>query len=353
MLFAEHPLVFACSKCIVEDILRPEELAYCLKIGLLTSGSSDVKGISFIHKTVQEFYAAQLLFNNCEHFVNTLKRRTSSVERALELSSVFLFLGGMNTKPLADMCLHIKDIVDADKRFQIVRFKGEHRQYERKQYIIFVKSLSFMITHCIAESLYSHFTDFTVVLRDLYIDNDSVQTVIECFPFITISDLKSLHINCDCSLTSTMKGIQPIVEQTKDVVEMLHISNLSFFEKMFHMRMRSLKSLDLCNLSLALPQIEQLLKAAPKLVQICLYNFESEGEMYELLSCEYSTMSNCGARKISRVVCVNRSVTLKGQEKYPELRELTLELLPRDFIKMKTILSSRKCRCENVKHCVL
>jgi hypothetical protein len=253
----------------------------------------------------------------------------------------------MNPKAMKNVSWHVSGLVDADERFRIVRFKGDHTQFEINQHRIIVKSLSDMFTDCIAESLHSSFTVCDVIIRDLYIGNDSVQKVLECFPYIRTSYLKNLHIDCDCSLTSTMIGIQPIVEQTKDIVEMVRISHLDLFENVFlHINhMHLLKSLELCNLDLTPTQIEQLLGSAPNPVRVFLYNFETKSEIYALMPCEY--LSNC-ARKNSCEGCLHHSVT----EKYPELKEITLELLHNDFIRMKEILSSWKCSCTDVKHCM-
>ena len=350
MSFAELPSTHSCYRCTAEEILKYEGLTYCIKVGILTSELNNLKLIYFLHKSFQEYYAALYFNTNYVHCVDTLKRRTVSVEHALELSSLLIFLSGTNPMAMTEMVKHIKNLVDADERFQIVRFKGEHEQGERTQHRNLVKNLSHLITDCAAESLtiIDNVDDFHVVLSDLYIDNESVRTVLACFHHLSTSYLKSLHIDCDCSLTSTMKNIQPIIEKTKDVVEMLHMSDITVFEVFLHIkRMRSLKSLGLFNLALTSHQVEQLLRSAPKLAGVVLYNFESKKEYNAVLSCADSTLTKCTRKNTLQGEIASHSSTIKVDEKYPELKELTLELLHKDFIRMKKILSSLRC-CPSV-----
>ncbi|XP_053382041.1 uncharacterized protein LOC123543813 [Mercenaria mercenaria] len=115
----ESTLVF--SQSVTEKHLTPEYLKLSLNSGMLTQSTEktltkQISKFSFSHKTVHEFFCA--LYISCQNesdVKNIVLNKCKSLQSILDMSTVLVFISGMNTKIISSISQEFLSVISEDK----------------------------------------------------------------------------------------------------------------------------------------------------------------------------------------------------------------------------------------------
>ncbi|XP_053381671.1 uncharacterized protein LOC123533711 [Mercenaria mercenaria] len=116
----ESTLVF--SQSMTEKHLTPEYLKLSLASGLLTQSTEktftkQISKFSFSHKTIQEFFCA--LYISCQNESNVKEiflKKCKSLRSILDMSTVLVFISGMNAENISSISRNFMSVINEDKR---------------------------------------------------------------------------------------------------------------------------------------------------------------------------------------------------------------------------------------------
>ncbi|XP_053382016.1 uncharacterized protein LOC128549404 [Mercenaria mercenaria] len=115
----ESTLVF--SQSVTEKHLTPEYLKLSLNSGILTQSTEktltkQISKFSFSHKTVQEFFCA--LYISCQNendVKNNVLNKCKSLQSILDMSTVLVFISGMNAEIISSISQEFLSVISEDK----------------------------------------------------------------------------------------------------------------------------------------------------------------------------------------------------------------------------------------------
>ncbi|XP_053406524.1 uncharacterized protein LOC123527561 [Mercenaria mercenaria] len=164
----ESTLVF--SQSVTESYLNKDDLKLCLLSGILTQSKQEKltkhsSKVSFSHKTVQECLCAMHISCQNEEDVKTIVlQRFKSVQNILDMSTVIVFISGMNAKVMSSISHELMSVINED---QITRTYRSMTRYDYK-YVNPLRDIQNMYISCLNEN-----TDNTsLCFQDFIIDYD-------------------------------------------------------------------------------------------------------------------------------------------------------------------------------------
>ncbi|XP_053379341.1 uncharacterized protein LOC123527943 [Mercenaria mercenaria] len=112
-------LVF--NQSVTVKYLNKDDLKLCLLSGILTQSkevklTSESYKVSFSHKTVQEYFCAQNIC--CQSEIDVEKfvlHRFNSVQNILDMSTVFIFISGMEAKIMSSISRELMSVISEDQ----------------------------------------------------------------------------------------------------------------------------------------------------------------------------------------------------------------------------------------------
>ncbi|XP_053385467.1 uncharacterized protein LOC123539385 [Mercenaria mercenaria] len=116
----ESTLVF--SKSVADKYLSPNYLKLSLDSGILTQSTEktltkQISKCSFSHKTVQEFFCALYISCQNESDVNEIfLKECKSVQSILDMSTVLVFVSGMNGEIISSISRNFMSVISEDTR---------------------------------------------------------------------------------------------------------------------------------------------------------------------------------------------------------------------------------------------
>ncbi|XP_053381662.1 uncharacterized protein LOC123558371 [Mercenaria mercenaria] len=116
----ESILVF--NKSVADKYLSPNDLKLSLYSGLLTQSTEktltkQISKLSFSHKTIQEFFCA--LYISCQNESDVKEiflKECKSLQSILDMSTVFVFISGMNAEIISSISRNFMSVISEDKR---------------------------------------------------------------------------------------------------------------------------------------------------------------------------------------------------------------------------------------------
>ncbi|XP_045212363.2 uncharacterized protein LOC123563570 [Mercenaria mercenaria] len=173
-----NTLVF--DKTKADGFLSKECLRVSLDSGMLTEtenlGSLLVKKckISFCHKTVQEYLAA--LYMQATKEGDDIVKKTlnicKSIDSLLEMSSVFVFLSGLNYKTFECLSDKLAIIVNKDESIQKYRHGCISSTSNYSFVVKPLKDIQNMYINCMKEIQMQNHEKLRLCLQDIFIDED-------------------------------------------------------------------------------------------------------------------------------------------------------------------------------------
>ncbi|XP_053378594.1 uncharacterized protein LOC123527060 [Mercenaria mercenaria] len=170
-LFSEkHESTLAFSPLVTKKYLNTEDMELCLESGILTQSkevklTSQSSKVSFSHKTLQEYFCALYVSCQNENDVEKLvQQKFSSVQNILDMSTVFIFISGMNAEIMSSISRELMSVISEDK---ITRTYRSMTDYDYR-YVNPLKDIQNMYVPCLKEN-----TDNTsLCFQDFIIDDD-------------------------------------------------------------------------------------------------------------------------------------------------------------------------------------
>jgi hypothetical protein len=127
-----------------------------------------VKKVSFLHKSLQEFFAAiYISMQFTAETENQIHRACSTVENVFEFSNVFLFLSGIKPISMYRISVHICNLADTDT--VISQFR-DRKTTGHTEGLLKACRLQATICSCLQESKNGNYDDVKIRLRDIVFD---------------------------------------------------------------------------------------------------------------------------------------------------------------------------------------
>ncbi|XP_060597032.1 uncharacterized protein LOC132750951 [Ruditapes philippinarum] len=192
--------------------LSQNTIRLCLTLGLLSqkkflgiSNMLPVKKVSFLHKSLQELFAAiYISMQFSAETENHIHRACSTVENVFEFSNVFLFLSGMKPSIMYHISGHICKLADNDTVIE------QYRDRKGTGFIVGlskVRRLQATICTYLQESKKSNYDEAIIRLRDIVFEG-KLSLVFKTMNAASVSILDTLFNITPCSIaTLTLRNL--------------------------------------------------------------------------------------------------------------------------------------------------
>ncbi|XP_053379354.1 uncharacterized protein LOC128548476 [Mercenaria mercenaria] len=213
----ESTLVF--SQSVTERYLNKDDLKLCLLSGILTQSkevklTSESYKVSFSHKTVQEYFCA--LYICCQSEIDVEK--FSSVQNILDMSTVFIFISGMNAEIMSSISRELMSVISED---QITRTYRSMAGYDYR-YVNPLIDIQNMYISCLKEN-----TDNTsLCFQDFIIDKKCQQEN----HFLNLKHLVIHNKSNIMSLSIRIEGIRCL----RELIDQCELDDLHGVKKIFY-----------------------------------------------------------------------------------------------------------------------
>ncbi|XP_053378585.1 uncharacterized protein LOC123538925 [Mercenaria mercenaria] len=220
----ESTLVF--SQSVTERFLNKDDLKLdlCLLSGILTKSkevklTSESYKVSFSHKTVQEYFCA--LYICCQSEIDVEKfvlHRFKSVQNILDMSTVFIFISGMNAEIMSSISRELMSVISED---QITRTYRSMTYYDSR-YVNPLKDIQNMYISCLKEN-----TDNTsLCFQDFIIDKECQQEN----HFLNLKQLVIHNKSNIMSLSIKIEGIRCL----RELIDQCELDDLHSVKKIYY-----------------------------------------------------------------------------------------------------------------------
>ncbi|XP_053390330.1 uncharacterized protein LOC128553230 [Mercenaria mercenaria] len=148
----ESTLVF--TKSIVDKYLSPNDFKLSLDLGILTQSTErtlikQISKVSFSHSTMHTFYCALYAsFQNENDIKDIVLKTCKSLQSILDMSTLFVFISGMNTDIMSSISHEFLSVINVDKRTSEYRSHLEYEQYAKHP----LKDIQDMYISCMKEN---------------------------------------------------------------------------------------------------------------------------------------------------------------------------------------------------------
>ncbi|XP_053380311.1 uncharacterized protein LOC123542285 [Mercenaria mercenaria] len=154
-LFSENKeSTLVLSQSMKEKHLTPEYLKLSLASGLLTQSTEttltkQISKFSFSHKTEQEFFCA--LYISCQNESDVKKiflKECKSLQNILDMSTVLVFISGMNAEIISSISRNFMSVISEDKRTSEYRTTTDYNRFVNQP----LKDIQDMYISCMKEN---------------------------------------------------------------------------------------------------------------------------------------------------------------------------------------------------------
>ncbi|XP_060564775.1 uncharacterized protein LOC132723987 [Ruditapes philippinarum] len=256
----ESALIF--DDHIVNKFISTDEQRFLLNKGLLSQNkdfrkvSERKSNFSFQHKTIQEYFAA-LYIQSSPHNPDLKKRlltEYSTLESILQLSNMFVFLGGFSPvayQNISDLQRSIMSTDETISRFRC-RLSGRTSLPENRKCWEDVKSFQSMQTDILQEMLRNNHRDYYLYLEDVVLDNSITykrfKTLVKIIQKNT-NNIKSLSIEQSRSTKEVSDRLSKLDLPNLKLLQKLEViatPPINYLKQLLTNSEKSLKCLDLC-----------------------------------------------------------------------------------------------------------
>ncbi|XP_053379412.1 uncharacterized protein LOC123527485 [Mercenaria mercenaria] len=224
-LFSEkHESTLVFSPLVTERYLSTDDMKLCLESGILTQSKQEKLTsrsfkVSFVHKTVQEYFCALHISCQNENDVEKLmQQKFSSVQNILDMSTVFIFISGMNAEIMSSISRELMSVISED---QITRTYRSMTVYDYR-YVNPLKDIQNMYISCLKEN-----TDNTsLCFQDFIIDRECQQEN----HFLNLKQLVIHNKRNIMSLNIKIEGIRCL----RELIDQCELDDLHSVKKIYY-----------------------------------------------------------------------------------------------------------------------
>ncbi|XP_060562266.1 uncharacterized protein LOC132721906 [Ruditapes philippinarum] len=216
----ENTLVF--DRTVAEKYLRADDMKLSLLSGIMSESRSktlikEFIKLSFLHKTVQEFFAAIFISSQYDA-QKTVLEQCRNVQDILDMSKICEFISGMNADRMCALSNDLMSVINEDEKTRNYRTRTDDKiMYTNPLY-----DIQEMFMSCLQEMPESEYIQ--LCLQDFFIDEDirhseQLQRLIKQ----NKTNIKSLYINT----TKTSSSL-------REIIDLFSVTDLSHIQKLVY-----------------------------------------------------------------------------------------------------------------------